>query len=129
MENKENRTIDRQEAIYQNAMILIEGELYAEASAELARIPGYRDASERKIECDRLAVDKKKDDIYAEADRAAGNPNVRSLQKAIKIFSTIPGWRDADERIEETKRRIDEYLETKSGAGADNTGRKRGNRT
>ena len=110
MENKENRTIDRQEAIYQNAMILIEGELYAEASAELARIPGYRDASERKIECDRLAVDKKKDDIYAEADRAAGNPNVRSLQKAIKIFSTIPGWRDADERIEEAKRRIDEVV-------------------
>ena len=111
MENTESRTVDRQEEIYRNAENLIEGKLFAEAAAEFARIADYKDASERKLECDRLAEDRRKDEIYAEADRAADNPNVRSQEKAIRIFSSIPGWRDADERIETAKRRIEEIIE------------------
>ncbi|MBQ6332392.1 MAG: hypothetical protein IJI34_06420 [Clostridia bacterium] len=99
------------ERIYQNALILIEGRLYAEAAAEFARIPDYKDAAERKLECEQKAETKHLDDLYAEADKAAANFNVRSQEKAIQLFERIPGYRDADERIEQAKRRIEEITQ------------------
>ena len=108
METEKNKTVDKREKTYRNALILIEGQLYAEASAEFARIAGYKDASEKKRECDELAENKRKDEIYAEAELAASRSNERSLKKAIGFFSQIPGWRDADERIGEMNRKIEE---------------------
>ncbi len=106
MDNREPMTAEEQERIYQNALLLIEGELYGEAADELARIPGYRDADERRIECEQRKATKHLDDIYEEADKAAANGNVRSQEKAIQLFSTIPGYRDADARIEQAKEAI-----------------------
>ena len=99
-----------QERIYQNALLLIEGRLYAEAADELARIPDYRDAAQLKAECEEKKVTARLDDIYEEADKAAANMNVRSQEKAIQIFQKIPGYRDADERVEQAKRTIEEIV-------------------
>lgn len=107
---KDQNTMEVFERIYQNALLLAEGRLYSEAADEFARIPDYKDAAQRKEECRKLAEAERKDAIYAEADKAAGNPNVRSQEKAIKLFETIPGWRDADERIREAHRRIGEII-------------------
>ena len=106
MDNREPMTAEEQERIYQNAMLLIEGDLYGEAADELARIPGYRDADERRIECEKKKATKHLDDIYEEADKAAANGNVRSQEKAIQLFGTIRGYRDADARIEQAKEAI-----------------------
>ena len=103
MDTKGPMTIEDRERIYQNALLLIEGDLYGEAADELARIPGYRDADERRIECEKKKATKHLDDIYEEADKAAANGNVRSQEKAIQLFGTIPGYRDADARIEQAK--------------------------
>lgn len=103
--------VEANERIYQNALILIEGRLYAEAAAEFARIPDYKDAAERKLKCEQKAETKHLDDLYAEADKAAANFNVRSQEKAIQLFERIPGHRDADERIEQAKRRIEEITQ------------------
>ena len=103
MDTKGPMTIEDRERIYQNALLLIEGDLYGEAADELARIPGYRDADERRIECEEKKATKHLDDIYEEADKAAANGNVRSQEKAIQLFGTIPGYRDADARIEQAK--------------------------
>ena len=100
-----------QERIYQNALLLIEGRLYAEAADELARIPGYKDADKQRLFCEEKKATAHLDRIYEEADKAAANFNVRSQEKAIRIFETIPGWRDADQRIEQARRTIDEIVQ------------------
>lgn len=96
-----------QERIYQNALLLMEGHLYAEAADELERILGYRDADERRRFCQERKATEKLDRIYEEAHKAAANGNVRSQEKAIQLFETIIGYRDADERIEEARRAIE----------------------
>ena len=106
METKERMTAQEQERVYQNALLLIEGRLYAEAADELARIPDYRDAARLKAECEEKKATARLDEIYDEADKAAANRNVRSQEKAIQIFEKIPGYRDADERIEQARRII-----------------------
>ena len=85
------------ERIYQNALLLMEGHLYEEAAQELGRIPDYRDAAKLRTECEQKKEAARLDDIYEEADKAAANRNVRSQEKAIRLFGTIPGWRDADQ--------------------------------
>ena len=108
---QDNRTIEANERIYRNALLLIEGRLYTEVAAEFARIPDYRDAAKKKLECEQMAVTSHLDDLYAEADKAAANFNVRSQEKAIQIFERIRGYRDADGRIEQAQRRIEEILQ------------------
>ena len=95
----EQNNMDSCERIYQNALLLIEGRLYAEAADELARIPGYKDADKQRLFCEEKKATAHLDRIYDEAHKAAGNMNVRSQEKAIQIFQKIPGYRDADERI------------------------------
>ncbi|MBQ6866932.1 MAG: hypothetical protein IJO15_08850 [Clostridia bacterium] len=111
MERREQMTAEDQERIYQNAMLLIEGKLYGEAADEFARIPDYRDAALKKLECEEKKATARLDDIYEEGDRAAANRNVRSQEKAIRIFERIPGYRDADQRIEQAKRAIQEIIQ------------------
>lgn len=96
------------EKIYQNALLLIKGNLFREAAQEFARIPDYRDARMKKTECEERFEAAKKDEIYADAVKAAANPNVKSQQKAIGLFRQIPGWRDAEERIRNAEARIEE---------------------
>ena len=95
------------ERIYQNALLLMEGRLYAEAADELARIPEYKDAAQKRAECEEKKATAGLDEIYEEADRAAANRNVRSQEKAIQLFGRIPGYRDADERVRQAERTIE----------------------
>ena len=103
-------TIEQKEQIYQNAQILVSGGLYWEAATEFARIPGYKDASEQITACEERFDASRMDAIYADADKAAANENVKSQQKAISLFQRIPGWRDADERIIRAQKHIEELL-------------------
>ncbi len=108
MEQKTVLTAEECERIYQNALLLIDGGLFSEAYDELSRIPDYKDAAEKMRECEKRKETAKLDTIYAEADKAASNFNVRSQEKAIRTFERIRGYRDADERIEQAKRTIEE---------------------
>ena len=110
MEQSEDKILDPREKIYRNALRLAEGGLFSEAAAEFDRVSDYRDAAQKKIDCVEKLDASYKDKVYAEADKAAGNANVKSQQKAIRIFQSISGWRDADERIEKANRRIEEIL-------------------
>ncbi|MBR6007397.1 MAG: hypothetical protein IK064_07180, partial [Clostridia bacterium] len=109
--DRQETAAEANERIYRNALILYDGRLFTEAAAEFARIPDYKDAAEKKLECEQRALTSHLDDIYADADKAAANFNVRSQEKAIQIFQTIPGYRDADERIEQAKRMIEEITQ------------------
>lgn len=103
-------TMKSREEIYRSALMLMEGQLFSEAAGAFDSISDYRDAAEKRDTCKEKAEALRKDTIYAEADKAAQNPNVRSQEKAIRIFRTIPGWRDADERVSEASRRIEEII-------------------
>ncbi len=103
-------TDKEREQTYQNALLLMEGRLYGEAADELSRIPDYRDADERRRFCEEKKATAHLDRMYEEADKAAGNRNVRSQEKAIRLFERIPGYRDADERAEEARRTIGEII-------------------
>lgn len=111
MDTRERMTAEEREQIYQNALLLIEGELYGEAADELARIPEYRDAARLRTECEAKKATVRLDDIYEEADKAAANRNVRSQEKAIQLFERIAGYRDADQRIEQARRAIEEIVQ------------------
>ena len=104
----EQRDMDFCERVYQNALLLMEGRLYSEAADELARVPGYRDADDRRRFCEEKKATAQLDRIYEEAEKAAANRNVRSQEKAIQFFETIIGYRNADERIEQAKRTIEQ---------------------
>jgi hypothetical protein len=108
MVSREHLTAEERERIYQNAITLMEGKLFSEAADELSRIPDYKDAAKRIEECRERSDDSHLDAIYEDADKAAANRNVRSQEKAIRIFSRISGYRDADERIEQAKNAIEE---------------------
>ena len=110
MEQREKERMDEREQIYQNALLLMEGKLFAEAADQFARVPDYRDADRLRAECEAKKATARLDDIYEEADKAAANRNVRSQEKAIRIFERIRGHLDADERIEEARRTIEEIL-------------------
>ena len=110
MDKRNQNTTEAREELYRSALLLMDGQLYSEAADAFGRISDYKDAAEKKEECKEKAEAARKDAIYAEADKAAANPNVRSQEKAIRIFQTIPGWRDADERAREASRRIEEII-------------------
>ena len=110
MEGHQYGIENSEERIYQNALILESGGLYQDAANEFARIPDYRDAAQRQILNEERSEAAQKDKIYADGDKAAANPNVKSQQKAIEYFRRIPGWRDADRRIIEAEERIEQII-------------------
>ena len=87
MEGHQYGIENSEERIYQNALILESGGLYQDAANEFARIPDYRDAAQRQILNEERSEAAQKDKIYADGDKAAANPNVKSQQKAINFGS------------------------------------------
>lgn len=66
----------------------------------------------RKWLCDgEDAGDIRKDDILAEAKAEMQMGSIASLQTAIELLRSIPGWKDADARILTCQRRIKEQEE------------------
>ena len=110
MESTNLNTAEAKERVYQNAQLLMEGRLYSEAADQFSLIPDYKDAAKKKEVCEQMKLREHLDRIYDEAAKAAENMNVRSQEKAIRIFETIPGYRDADARIDEAKRNIGEIV-------------------
>jgi len=81
-----------------------------EAALIYGKISGYRDAEERIAACGRQKADlriaeenAKMDAVYSEAASAQTANTVMSLEHAIELFSSLPGWRDSDARVETCK--------------------------
>lgn len=109
-ERRAQTTVEEHERIYQNALLLIEGQLYSEAADEFARIPDYKDAARKMAECEEKKATARLDEIYKEADKAAANRNIRSQKKAIRIFEKISGYRDVDQRIQQARSVIEAII-------------------
>ena len=83
-------------------------EIAFKAAAKLfAQIPEYLDSSELEKKCLEEAEIKRKNEILA-LGKGKMWGHYSHYEKAIRIFESIPGWKDADEKILECRKAIEE---------------------
>lgn len=81
---------------------------YKSAAATFKTIPGFKDADSLAEQCLERAEVCRKDAVYASARSQMTGNAVSGYEAAIKTFSTISGWKDADEQIYACQRKIEE---------------------
>ncbi|MBQ1504055.1 MAG: toll/interleukin-1 receptor domain-containing protein, partial [Oscillospiraceae bacterium] len=81
---------------------------YKAAAATFKTIPGFKDADSLAEQCLERAEVCRKDAVYASAKSQMAGNTVSGYEAAIKTFSTISGWKDADEQIYACQRKIEE---------------------
>ena len=81
---------------------------YRNAAGIFKSIPDFMDAAKLAEHCKAKAEEARKDAIYNEAKSKMTSKREATLNEAIKLFQTISGWRDADERICACQRKIEE---------------------
>ena len=82
---------------------------FTAAKKQFEALNGWRDAAKQAELCAEKAEATRKNSIYDEAHSSiALHPTEATLREAIRMFQTIPGWRDADQQVETCQRRIEE---------------------
>ena len=71
-------------------------------------IPGFQDADTLAEQCLDKAEVCRKDEIYSSAKSNIAENSIASCEKAIQLFQSISGWRDADEQIVLCQQKIEE---------------------
>ena len=103
---------ERLEKIYIHAKQKMDSAITEEefhnAVYEFESIPNYKDSSILIREGYEKAESARKDAILLNGKKRMENDTVSSCQVAIKLFSSVPGWKDAENCIELCKRRIKE---------------------
>ena len=109
--NKRNENT-RLTGIYNNGVTAMKAagseSSYKVAAATFKTIPGFKDADSLAEQCLERAEVCHKDAIYASARSQMTGNVVSGYEAAIKTFSTISGWKDADEQIYACQRKIEE---------------------
>lgn len=102
---------DRLEGIYNKAAsqkrTAKTEEEFKAAATTYGTIATYRDADALKQECLELAENACKDAIYNKAKSLFGRRSIPDIEQAINQFKTIPGWKDADEKVVECQQKIE----------------------
>lgn len=102
---------DRLEGIYNKAAsqkrTAKTEEEFKAAATTYGTIATYRDADALKQECLELAENARKDAIYNKAKSLFGRRSIPDIEQAINQFKTIPGWKDADEKVVECQQKIE----------------------
>ena len=104
--NDRNETA-RKEGIYQDALAEMKKNTkrgYHSAILQFGSIIGYRDAQEKIRKCEEA----QKDIVYESAEKVAKLDSIVHLEAAVGFWKSIPEWRDADKRIIEAQRRIEQ---------------------
>lgn len=79
------------------------------AAAEMFKtVPGFKDADSLAEECLDNAETCRKDALYNSACSNMTGNIIRSYESAIRMFESIPGWKDANEQIYACKKKIEE---------------------
>ncbi len=71
-------------------------------------IPGFKDADTLAEQCLDKAEVCRKDEIYSSAKSKIAENSIASCEKAIQLFQSISGWKDADEQIVLCQQKIEE---------------------
>ena len=85
-------------------------EAFKLASKDFSSIPGFMDADSLCAQCNEKAEICRKDKIYETAQSTIKTSTYKKVgyANAIKLFQTIPGWKDADEQIIFYQEKIEE---------------------
>ena len=95
-----------------SAMNVADTEVAYKAVADTFKtIPGFKDADALAEQCLEKAETYRKDEIYASAKSQMISESITGYETAIKTFSRIAGWKDADEQINVCQRKIEEIKE------------------
>lgn len=79
------------------------------AAAEIFKtVPGFKDADSLVEKCLDNAEICRKDTLYNSARSQMSQNTISSYESAIRMFESIPGWKDADEQIYACKKKIEE---------------------
>ncbi len=110
----------RLESIYTSALNILNTSdshtLILEAAERFEAIKNYKDSAELNKKCLEKAEVLKKEEIYKKADevfnnshRWAGKDNdINAFEESARLFRSIPGWRDADEKVQKCHEIINE---------------------
>ena len=105
----ENARLDSIYAHAKNAMNAANTEDAFKAAADtFATIHDFRDADNLAKECIDKAEICRKDAIYSVAISKTTEDSVESCEEAIRMFQSIPRWKDADEQISTCRSKIEE---------------------
>lgn len=79
------------------------------AAAEIFKtVPGFKDADSLVEKCLDNTEICRKDALYNSARSQMNQNTISSYESAIRMFDSIPGWKDADEQIYACKKKIEE---------------------
>ena len=106
---------ERLENAYQEAIRLKDTYDFSKAAAAFQSISAYKDAKEQAAVCEQKEEEERKNRIYSRAWKAAVVDSVEKQREAIRLFESIPGWKDAEEKILACRRKI-EALKAKEEA-------------
>lgn len=111
-QNKSNIENLRLTEIYNNVIIEMDNadteNSYKAVAEKFKAIAGFKDADELARQCFENAEVCRKDSIY-EAAVARKNTNIiKSLEEAVAFFKSIPGWKDSEEQIYDSQKKIEE---------------------
>ena len=81
---------------------------YRAAADCFKSIPGFKDADTLAEQCLDKAEVCRKDEIYSSAKSNIAENSIASCEKAIQLFQSISGWKDADEQIVLCQQKIEE---------------------
>lgn len=105
----ENARLDGIYTSAKNAMSAANTEsAYKEAAVLFESISEYQDSSSLADECYKKAEAARKDAILSEGKAKMTGEIISNYESAIKLFESISGWKDADEKIYACQKKIEE---------------------
>ena len=81
---------------------------YKAATEIFKTVPGFKDADSLVEKCLDNAETCRKDALYHSARSQMSQNTISSYESAIRMFESLPGWKDADEQIYACKKKIEE---------------------
>ena len=101
--------------IYNKAISIMDSskneESFKAAAALFKSIPGFENADDLLIECNKKADTYRKEEVYKQAEARMNERTIAGYESAIRIWETIPGWKDTDERMRTCREGIEELKE------------------
>ena len=101
---------ERLEGIYSQAVnakssAKTEGD-YKDAARKFSSVSHYKDSQKLAEECLEKAGAARKDAILTDAKSKMSKNKIAIIEDAVKLFETISGWKDADEQLENAKKKL-----------------------
>ena len=101
---------ERLEGIYSQAVnakssAKTEGD-YKDAARKFSSVSHYKDSQKLAEECLEKAEAARKDAILTDAKSKMAKNKIAIIEDAVKLFETISGWKDADEQLENAKKKL-----------------------